>query len=134
METEVVRRKYKGGGVECKWLYDNQKALTLRVDGDKYNNLYVSGPLQFNEIRTELSWVPFGFINLYGQMEVSDKRLPEYENQQRWGRAGATINIGQAQKLDMSIGQNKGGLVCSGGYCRYEPPFKGFKAVWLWGF
>jgi hypothetical protein len=134
LEAEVLRRKYKGGGLEAKWLYADQKALSLKIDGNKYNNLYISGPLKYNEIHAEFSLVPFGFINFYGQVEVSDKRLPEYENQKSWGRGGAAINVGQDHKLDVSFGQNKGGLVCSGGYCRYEPPFKGFKAVWLWSF
>jgi len=134
LETEIIRRKYKGGGAECKWLYRDQKALTVRVDADKFNNLYIYGPLRYNEIRTGLSWVPFGFIIIYAEMEVSDQRLPEYENQSRWGRAGAVINLGPDQKLEVSAGQNKGGLVCSGGYCRYEPPFKGFKTTWIWSF
>jgi hypothetical protein len=134
LETEVIRRKYKGGGVEGKWRYGDRRALILRLDADKFNNLYIQGPLRYNEIRTGLSWVPSGFVNLYAEMEISDQRLPEYENQSRWGRAGAVINLGPGQKLEVSAGQNKGGLVCSGGYCRYEPPFKGFKTTWIWNF
>ncbi len=65
---------------------DNQKALT-RVDGDKFNNLYVS--------RENFDTKPINLCTVgsstFTEMEVSDKRLPEYENQQRWGRAGTPL-------------------------------------------
>lgn len=135
LETEVVRRKYHGAGIGIKWTSkENRQALDGRLDVDEYANIYFTGPLWFRVTRVELTWVVWRNASLYFGWEYSDHRLPEYDNQQKWGRAGLTLNLGQDQKLDISAGQYKGGLVCSGGFCRYEPPFKGIKTSWLWSF
>jgi len=134
LESEVIVRKYKGAGAGVKWVYGERRSLELKLDGDRFRNRYLSGPLEFSELRAQASWRPAGWISLYGGIEYSDKRQPEYDNQERWGRAGAVIEIGKDQKVEISAGQDKGGLVCSGGFCRYEPPFRGIKTSWAWVF
>lgn len=45
----------------------------------------------------------------------------------RWLSLEVSANVGNSHRLVMKYGSEKGGLICSGGMCRYEEPFSGLK-------
>lgn len=133
LEAEVTARKYRGAGVQAQWRYNELGSIKLRLDGDRRQNRYLLyGQLPHDLVRTEAGWSPFPLLQVFAEAEISSRRLPDYQNQRRWGRAGAVLKIGESHKLEVSVGHYKGGLVCSGGFCRYEPPFRGMKTTWQW--
>ena len=57
-------------------------------------------------------------------------RVIEYLNDEKdWPLAELSIDLTERHNLRIRVGAEKGGLVCSGGVCRYEEPFKGVKVV-----
>lgn len=46
-----------------------------------------------------------------------------------WPMAELSLDLSNKHNLRIRIGSEKGGLVCSGGVCRFEEPFKGVKVV-----
>ncbi len=46
-----------------------------------------------------------------------------------WPMAELSLDITNKHNLRLRVGSEKGGLVCSGGVCRFEEPFKGVKVV-----
>ncbi|MEO0074650.1 MAG: DUF6029 family protein [candidate division WOR-3 bacterium] len=46
-----------------------------------------------------------------------------------WPMAELSLDITNKHNLRVRVGGEKGGLVCSGGVCRFEEPFKGVKVV-----
>jgi hypothetical protein len=43
--------------------------------------------------------------------------------------AELSVDLTSKQNLRIRVGAEQGGLVCSGGVCRFEEPFKGIKVV-----
>jgi hypothetical protein len=46
-----------------------------------------------------------------------------------WPMAELSLDLTSKHNLRVRVGGEKGGLVCSGGVCRFEEPFKGVKIV-----
>ncbi|MEO0084605.1 MAG: DUF6029 family protein [candidate division WOR-3 bacterium] len=55
--------------------------------------------------------------------------LNKLGSEKSWPMAELSLDITNKHNLRVRIGGEKGGLVCSGGVCRYEEPFKGIKVV-----
>ena len=63
---------------------------------------------------------------------ITEKELAEIEHVGRnlgWLIVEAHIELSRSTSLRLAYGGEKGGLVCSGGVCRWEEPFEGLKAV-----
>jgi len=63
---------------------------------------------------------------------IGDKELIEIEHLGRnlgWLIFEAHLDLSRSTTLRIAYGGEKGGLVCSGGVCRWEEPFNGLKAV-----
>ena len=50
-------------------------------------------------------------------------------NETTWPLAELSLDLTNRHNLRIRVGAEKGGLVCSGGVCRFEEPFKGVKLV-----
>jgi len=135
LQPDIVVKKYKGVSAGLVWKFSPGRSLSLKGGANLFNNIYLTEPLDYNEALAELGWVPLEWFNVFASGSASDKKLAEYDNQKRWGEVGCTADYGGGkQQLKLSVGQTKGGLVCSGGFCRWEPAFRGYKVVWAWKF
>ncbi len=114
--------------------YGGSGSVSLKVGGDRYRNRYGLEALNYDGFTGELGWSPLPWLNVTGSVDIASRRVPEYEDQRRWGTVDVVVNASANQKLMASVGQTKGGLVCSGGFCRYEPAFRGMKCSWEWRF
>ncbi|MDP2807863.1 MAG: DUF6029 family protein, partial [bacterium] len=122
----------KAGG---SWRYGGSRSLAFMAGADLYDNYYFSSGLKYTEYFIDLSWNAGWDILIYGSGSLASQKVPEYQDQDRWGEAGASYQWDQGrQKLTVSAGQSKGGLVCSGGFCRFEPSFRGLKAAYQLSF
>ncbi len=135
LQPDIKRRYFRGGSAEAILTYGQGRSIMLGLGGDQYRNHYIDQDLEFYSLTAQAKWSPMGLAYIYGEAELCTKRLPEYENQRRWGEVGIDLAWGQDRyHLKLSVGQTKGGLVCSGGFCRFEPSFRGMKAAWEWKF
>ena len=135
LQPDIIVKKYQGTSAGVAWRYDQAKTLSLKAGGNRYHNIYTSEDLAYDEILAELGWVPLKWLNVFASADLASKPVAEYDDQKSWGEAGCTADFDQGrQQLRLSLGKTKGGLVCSGGFCRWEPAFQGLKAVWSWRF
>ncbi|UCE26369.1 MAG: hypothetical protein JSW52_08405 [Candidatus Coatesbacteria bacterium] len=58
-----------------------------------------------------------------------DPLLDQYRDVDRWIWYEGYLNILGSHTLTVGYGGQRGGLVCSGGVCRQEAPFKGFRVT-----
>lgn len=135
LQPDVKLRSFQGGGLEAAWMYGRGRSLEAQAGLDRFANHYIDGDLGYLSLTAGLKWSPFDAISVFGNAELADRRVPEYEHQRRWGEAGLDLKLGGGgHHITVSAGQTKGGLVCSGGFCRFEPSFRGMKASWEWKF
>jgi hypothetical protein len=55
--------------------------------------------------------------------------IPELGEDRTWPVVELSLDITHKHNLRIRVGAEKGGLVCSGGVCRFEEPFRGVKFV-----
>jgi len=55
--------------------------------------------------------------------------VSKYGEELSWPLAELSLDLTTRHNLRIRVGAEKGGLVCSGGVCRFEEPFKGVKMV-----
>ena len=135
LQPDIKQKFYQGGKAGGVWRYDGRRSLALKAGADLYDNYYFSSGLKYTEYSLDLSWNVGQDIQIYGSGSLASQKVPEYQDQDRWGEAGVSYQWDQGrQKLTASAGQSKGGLVCSGGFCRYEPSFRGMKASYQLSF
>lgn len=81
---------------------------------DYYYELNFSATLSYND------------IYLIPGLNYITHSLPRYENENTWPRLILRLKR-ENYYIDLFYGKEKGGLNCSGGICRFEPPFEGFR-------
>lgn len=135
LQPDIIVKKYQGASAGIVWRYSADQTLSLKAGGNRYHNIYQTENLDYDEVLAELGWVPLKWLNVFASADLADKPVAEYDGQKSWGETGCSVDLDQGrQQLKLSVGKTKGGLVCSGGFCRWEPAFRGFKAVWSWKF
>jgi|GEM_PF-1508623 hypothetical protein len=135
LQPDIIVKKYLGGTAGIVWRYGDSHSLTGKAGGNRYHNIYLEGGLDYDEALIELGWAPLPKLNIFGTTELADKKVTEYDEEKNWGEVGCTVDLDNGQQqIKLTAGKTKGGLVCSGGFCRWEPAFKGIKAVWDWRF
>ncbi|MFQ5906433.1 MAG: DUF6029 family protein [bacterium] len=84
---------------------------------------------EFRDSKVYVSYTfsPLVTVTLTG--EWRDEEVEEEQPGKEWRAAQIDWDISQDHRLTVILGSEKGGLVCSGGVCRYEPSFDGIKAV-----
>lgn len=60
---------------------------------------------------------------------VPEWLIPELGEATTWPLVELSLDITHRHNLRLRAGAEKGGLICSGGVCRFEPPFQGVKLV-----
>jgi len=60
---------------------------------------------------------------------VPEWLIPKLGEETFWPMLELSLDLTTRHNLRLRIGGEKGGLVCSGGVCRFEEPFRGVKAV-----
>lgn len=79
----------------------------------------------YRETRLSLSYTYRS--NLTFTLIGENRTINKYNEGTRWLLFEVSGNIGNNHNIILSYGSQKGGLTCSGGICRYEEPFEGFK-------
>lgn len=60
---------------------------------------------------------------------VPEWLIPKLGSETSWPMVELSLDLTNRHNLRLRVGAEKGGLVCSGGVCRFEEPFKGVKLV-----
>ncbi len=69
----------------------------------------------------------FSYLSVSGRWEIRDQEVLLESKGTQWKVAEIRWDISENHTLHAFAGSEKGGLVCTGGVCRIEEPFEGFK-------
>ena len=69
----------------------------------------------------------FSYLSLSGRWEIRDTEVLLESEGTEWKVAEIRWDISNDHTLHAFAGSEKGGLICTGGVCRIEEPFEGFK-------
>ncbi len=84
---------------------------------------------KYREIKLSLSYTYRS--NLTFTVLGETRTINKYDEGKNWQLFKVSGNIGNNHNIILSYGSQKGGLTCSGGICRYQEPFEGFKVSLL---
>jgi hypothetical protein len=84
-------------------------------------------PLDYAETRWDLTFSLGNSRALTLSMTRATERLPEYDYDDEWYSAQLAWAFGNNHDLTLKVGEERGGVVCSGGVCRTEQPFTGVR-------
>jgi hypothetical protein len=107
--------------VELQRVFDSKKATPAidslgiaAYEGKFYNAL----------VTLEYSQSPSWAVNARVEVSTTDK---EEGGRQVWPVVGGTYRIGDAHTVGLQYGSERGGVVCTGGVCRFINPFTGVR-------
>lgn len=83
--------------------------------------------LEFRDTRILVDIGIFSYLSLSGRWEIRDHEVLMESEGTEWKVAEMRWDISSNHTLYAFAGSEKGGLVCTGGVCRIEEPFEGFK-------
>ena len=107
--------------LEVQGVYDSKKV----TDGNDSLGITPSDGRFTNSLLTlEYSRSPKWSANARLEWTSTDK---EQEGRQVWPVVGGTYRIGRAHTLGAQYGWERGGVICTGGVCRFINPFTGFR-------
>jgi len=83
--------------------------------------------IKFMDNGVSLDMGIFSYLTLSGRWEIRDKEVLLESVGTEWKVIELRWDISDSHTLNIMAGSEKGGLICSGGYCRIEEPFEGIK-------
>lgn len=89
---------------------------------DGYTDYIVEGELAYQSL-----------VNIVYTAEFTGKTLAEGQDD-KWGLWEFRYRPSEEQEFNLAFGSRREGFVCSGGVCRLEPAFEGFKVDYLLNF
>ena len=124
IEIKVPRSEDFKFANEVKFTFDNH-TFGLEIpfgiiydDTQKYKDYGFALEYQYN---------PYFIFNF--SYKKTDKKVFRYDYEDKWLLFEGAFFITQNISFNIRIGEERGGLVCSGGVCRYEAPFSGIKTL-----
>jgi hypothetical protein len=124
IEAGIPFREEIKPGLEIR-LYSLERNFTL---GGSFNWVK-EGETSYQERGVSLSADLLPDITLTLNYEMATKAVKRYDYERQWLLVECSLSLMTNLSLRFRVGREKGGLVCSGGVCRYEPPFSGIKGV-----
>ncbi|MBD3237464.1 MAG: hypothetical protein GF330_12230 [Candidatus Eisenbacteria bacterium] len=134
-ETELESHQYRrwaGPTLEAAYYLTPATSVTLHGKFFDWVNHRRGGEEdEYTEINADLT-VSFGMSRAMtlSVIQASDP-VEEYDFDDTWISLQATWAFGHNHDLTVKIGEERGGIVCSGGVCHYEPPFTGVRVELL---
>jgi hypothetical protein len=118
--------------VEASYTFENGHSLAVHFRYETIDTHEVLGILpetwsseQNPQGSVTYNWPEYFSATVSGQYAMGDLRLNETRDY--WLSGEVTVHLGPDHDLTLFYGNQRGGLVCSGGVCREELPFDGLK-------
>lgn len=119
----LSNRHYLHAILEVQSAYESKK----ETDGNDSLGIAPDDGRFINTLLTlEFSRSPIWSANARVEWSSTDK---EQDGRQLWPVIGGTYRIGRAHTIGAQYGWERGGVVCTGGVCRFINPFTGFRLI-----
>lgn len=89
---------------------------------------FVGQSLDYMDLRSYFSicWSPTFVATLFYD-QTTDPEIRTYRDKRDWWGGQLEIKLSQANFIRIFYGDNKGGVKCAGGVCKFFPPFSGLR-------
>lgn len=87
----------------------------------------LGSPLEFRDNKILVDIGIFSYLSISGRWEIRDDEVLLESEGTEWKVAEIRWDVSDNHTLYVFAGSEKGGLVCTGGVCRIEEPFEGFR-------
>ncbi|MCK4593836.1 hypothetical protein KAU45_04990 [bacterium] len=118
--------------LEVSYTFTTGHSLAVHLRYEMINTHEVQGTFEETELIEEnpqgsvtYNWPEYFSATLSAQYALGDPRINE--TREYWLSGEITVHLGPDHDLTLYYGNQRGGLVCSGGVCRVELPFDGLK-------
>jgi hypothetical protein len=121
-------RRYYGPTVDAVYYLTPTSSLSLHGRAQAWINEVRNGRRDtYNEFGGDLSFAldPSRAATL--SVTKASRSIDEFDNHDTWITLELACMFGYDHDLKLKIGDERGGITCSGGVCRYEPPFSGVR-------
>jgi hypothetical protein len=116
-------QKKQAGAAEGTYFIDNRNSVGLHQEAMRVDDIKLG--VDYWEYFTALTYsrAPWGSISFI--LETSQD--PSLTGKDTWIAAEASVTFMERHNLLLFVGQDRGGLKCTSGRCRYVDPFEGVK-------
>jgi hypothetical protein len=121
-------RRYFGPTIEATYYVTATSSLTLHGRAQSWINEVRNGTRDnYDEFGGDLSFAldPSRAATL--SVTKATRPINEFNGHDMWTTLELAWMFGYNHDLKLKIGDERGGIVCSGGVCHYEPPFSGVR-------
>ncbi|MFH1144718.1 MAG: DUF6029 family protein [Candidatus Eisenbacteria bacterium] len=122
-------RAYSGPRMEAVYYLTPATSLELHAKAQSWTNqVRGSEPQDYREVALDLS-LSVGYARgaTLSLIHASEP-IAEYDSEDTWIALELAWSFSDNHNLKVRFGEERGGIVCSGGVCHYEPPFAGVRA------
>jgi hypothetical protein len=120
-------REYYGPMLEASYYLDPTTSLQLVGHVYARRDSLLGELDEYTEVQTDLTLSQAATRSLTLSMIWASNPVSEFGNEDLWLSLQLSWTFGYNHDLLIKVGEERGGIVCSGGVCHYEPPFAGVR-------
>jgi hypothetical protein len=121
-------REWSGPTLNASYYLDAVRSLSLHAKAfDRTDEPSGYPRIRYTEVTADLGVLVGEGRAITFSLTRTSQPLPKYENQDVWGSVELDWIFSASHELKLKAGRERGGIVCSGGVCHYEPPFAGVR-------
>lgn len=137
-ETELIGvtgypyRRYAGPTLNASYYFGTERTLTLHSKVLAREDQEVGKEvLEYTEISADLTFALSPAHAFTASLIRASEELPHYGHEDTWASLEYHWTLSDQHELKVKAGNERGGIVCSGGVCHDEPPFSGVRFEFL---
>lgn len=131
--TGYVYRTYAGPALNVSYYLGTERTLTLHSKLlAREDQVTMDDSLQtYTELSADLTFSLSPAHAITASIVHATEPLLHYDNEDTWASLEYHWTISDQHELKVKAGNERGGVVCSGGVCHYEPKFSGVRVEFL---
>ncbi len=116
-------REYAGPSLEVSYYLTDMMSVAFK--GHLYDR--TDDDVEYTEVTSDITLSHASGKSITFSIISASEELPHYEMGDTWYLVQLAWSLGYSHELTVKIGEERGGITCSGGVCRYEEPFEGVR-------
>ena len=129
VEPSIALKKEGAGHADLSYYLTRIQTLSATAEARQVRSRYIIGlDEKYWDAQGILTYGYAPYLGVSAIVRGTSIRVTEYNNEKLWPIGEVVLTLG-AHQLKVRYGKERGGIDCSSGVCRYEPPFSGLKVT-----
>jgi len=129
VEPAIALKKEGAGHLLATYYLKKVQSISLEGEARQVRSQYLVGlDEKYWDAQGILTYGYAPYLGVSAIVRATSIRVTEFNDEKLWPIGEAVLTLGNHQ-LKVRYGKERGGLDCSSGICRYEPPFSGLKVT-----